>query len=182
MAHFGSGTEYALHCLLYLVGRDAAPAPSTRDLAEFQGVSVSFVAKLFTRLEKAGLVKAGEGVRGGFRLARPAERITVLQVVDAVEGRKPLFDCKEIRANCVLFQKTTPPAAATRGLCGIHAVMLQAEQEMRRALAEHSLADIAAGVAGKVPARFRQATSDWFTARAGARSPGRRPTAKKEEA
>jgi len=180
MAHISTGVEYALHCLLYLVGRDDGPSPSTRDLAEFQGVSVSFVAKLFTRLEKAGLVGAAEGVRGGFRLARPPEQISVLQVIDAVEGDKPLFDCKEIRANCALYQETPAPASITRGVCGIHAVMLQAEDAMRQTLGQHSLADIAGGVAGKVSAGQRKATSDWFLDRAQSRTRGRQ-TAMNEE-
>lgn len=180
MAHIGSGTEYSLHCLLYLVGRADDFAPSTRDLAEFQGVSVSFVAKLFTKLEKAGLAVAAEGVRGGFRLARAPEKITVLDVVDAVEGEKPLFDCKEIRARCALYQDKPAPAALTGGVCGIHAVMLEAEREMRLALARHTLADIAGGLAGKISAAQVQATELWFAERAEGRSPGRRPAKKKE--
>jgi len=172
MAHIGNGVEYALHCLLYLVGRQAEAAPSARDLAEFQGVSPSFVAKLFTRLEKAGLVRAGEGVKGGFRLARPPEQVTVLAVVDAIEGGKPLFDCREVRRNCVLY-RDAPPSWATRGVCGIHAVMREAEQEMRQALARHTLADIAAGVSVKVAPQHLEAAETWFQARAAAR--GGRP-------
>ena len=52
--------------------------------------------------------------------------------------------------------------------------MIEAEAAMRASLAKHTLADIADNVAGKVPARFRQETAAWFTARAGGR---RRPGA-----
>jgi len=173
MAHIGSGVEYGLHCLLYLVAPSEGAAPSTRDMADFQEISPSFVAKLFTKLEKAGVVRSREGIGGGFRLARPADRITVLDVVDAIEGNKPLFDCREIRAQCALFGDR-PPATATRGVCGIHAVMLDAEQQMRLALARHTLADIAAGVAGKLPAAQRQRTRDWFDERTKTRRAGRR--------
>ncbi len=62
----------------------------------FQGISPSFVAKIFPKLEKAGIVRSSEGVRGGYLLARAPEEISVLEVVDAIEGRKPLFDCQEI--------------------------------------------------------------------------------------
>ena len=74
MAHISTGLEYGLHCLLFLVDprRDVPPA-SARDLAELQGVSVEYVAKLFTKLQKADLVVATEGVCGGFRLARQAQ-------------------------------------------------------------------------------------------------------------
>ena len=86
MPHIGSRAEYGLHCLLHLVGRGQDDAPSARDLAAFQGVSASYLAKLFTKLEKAGLVVSSEGIRGGFRLARPARDISVLEIVDALEG------------------------------------------------------------------------------------------------
>jgi Rrf2 family protein len=154
--------------MLHLVADDA-PARSARDLADYQGLSPSFVAKLFTRLERAGLVRSTEGIRGGFRLARPAEEISVLDVADAIEGSKPIFDCKEIRRDCVLYGDA-PPAAATRGVCGIHAVMIEADMEMRSALARHSLGDIAARVAAKIPARQREASRDWFAARVSARA------------
>lgn len=172
MAQIGSGVEYALHCLLYLIG-DRRAGPSTRDLAEFQGLSPSFVAKLFTKLEKAGLVRSSEGVKGGFRLARPAQAISVLAVVDAIEGEKALFECREVRRRCVLYA-AAPPPEATQGVCGIHAIMLEAEREMRRVLARYSLADIAAGVALKLPARLQGAAEHWFEARVAARGAGPR--------
>ncbi|MFL5332079.1 MAG: RrF2 family transcriptional regulator [Geminicoccaceae bacterium] len=119
MSYIGTGVEYALHCLLWI----ASPLehrPSARDLAELQGVSPTFLAKIFSKLEKAGIVEATEGIRGGYGLARPAETISVLDVIDAVEGHKPLFDCQEIRGRCTLFNGKTPSWAIS-GVCGIHA-------------------------------------------------------------
>lgn len=171
MAHFGSGVEYALHSLLHLAADPGRPAPSTRELAEFQGVSVSYVAKIFTKLEKAGLVRASEGIRGGFRLIRAATHISFLDVVDAIEEGKPLFDCREIRRNCILYRGNSPPSA-TRGVCAIHAVMQRAEQAMRGELARHTLADIASDGAIKLPLPLQRAARDWFEARAAER--GRR--------
>ena len=76
MAHISAGLEYGLHCLLFLVDprRDLPPA-SARDLAGLQGVSVEYVAKLFTKLQKAGRVIATEGFAASgshVRLARSA--------------------------------------------------------------------------------------------------------------
>ena len=99
MALYGSSVEYGLHCLLYLVDSSADAKASSVDLAELQGISPSYVAKLFTELKSAGIVTAAEGARGGYQLARPAEDITVLDVVDALEGDNPLFQCKEITKN-----------------------------------------------------------------------------------
>ncbi len=165
MSQFGSAVEYALHCLLFLIGGENGTARSTRDIAEFQKLSPDYVAKLFTRLEKAGLVISREGLRGGFALARDAGAITVLQVIDAVEGHKPLFQCREVRANCVLFDKT-PPSWSGHGVCGIHAVMLRAEEAMRTSLAQTTLAELAGHVGGVVPKSHRLAASQWFQDRA----------------
>ena len=82
MAHLTASVEYSIHSLLWLVDAGAKPL-SSRDLAELQGISPSFLAKLFPRLEKAGIVKASEGVRGGYVLARPPEEVSFLQIIDA---------------------------------------------------------------------------------------------------
>ncbi len=161
MSHYGSSVELALHCLLNMVGQTEDRCPSARDLAEFQGVSPSFVAKLFTKLEKAGLVRAAQGAQGGFRLARPAGDITVLGVVDAVEADKPLFRCREVRRNCVLYDEE-PPSWASGGVCGIHSVFLDAEIAMRDRLAATSLQDIATSTAEKIPPAFYDQANQWF--------------------
>jgi Rrf2 family protein len=161
MSQFGSSVEMALHCLLNLAGQPADRHPSARDLAEFQGVSPSFVAKLFTRLEKAGIVSSGQGIQGGYSLARPAEDITVLEIVDAVEAAKPLFRCRNIRRNCILYDDPPPPWA-TQGVCGIHAVFLDAEIAMRDRLGAVTIGDLAAGTAAKIPPAFYDAADNWF--------------------
>ena len=163
MAHLTVSVEYGLHCLLWLVGADGA-AMSSRELAELQGISPSFLAKIFPKLEKAGIVIASEGVRGGYRLARAADQISILDVVDAIEGDKPLFDCQEVRGRCALFAGK-PPGWATAGVCAIHAVMLQAEKAMRDSLARQSLGSVHATFGRKVPQDFANQIGDWMDGR-----------------
>src|SRR5471032_1316891 len=100
MSHISTGVEYALHCLLFLADLPAdAPEASAKDLAELQGIPGEYAAKLFTKLNKAGLVAASEGVKGGFALAKAPQHISVLDVVDAVDGEKSLFNAaKSARA------------------------------------------------------------------------------------
>lgn len=172
MAQITVSVEYALHCLLWLVSADGRPA-SSRELAELQGISPSFLAKIFPKLEKAGIVRSSEGVAGGYALARAPTEISVLQVVDAIEGSKPLFDCREIRGRCALFGEP-PPHWATRGTCSIHAVMLRAEKAMRAELAASSLNDIAQAVTSKAPAQFSGEVQEWLRARVADRGPGAR--------
>ncbi|WP_332303237.1 RrF2 family transcriptional regulator [Rhizobium sp. GR12] len=160
MAYMTVGVEYGLHCLLWLAGSPGAHL-SSRDLAELQGISPSFLAKIFPKLEKAGIVSASEGIKGGYQMARPPGDITVLEVVDAIEGRKPLFDCQEIRGRCAVFRQC-PPSWATKGLCAIHAVMLRAEKAMRDSLATQTLADIAGDFACKAPPEFSEDVRQWL--------------------
>jgi Rrf2 family protein len=169
MSHISTGVEYGLHCLLYLTGPEqGVTEASVRDLAELQGVPVDYVAKLFTKLHKAGLIIATEGAKGGVSLARPASQISVLDVVNAIDGHKPLFECREIRGRCAVFDDS-PPGWATSGVCSIHAVMQQAEKRMRESLAEQSLSDLSGRVNAKAPRSHAPNVVKWFEGRAAAR-------------
>jgi Rrf2 family protein len=168
---YGSAVEYALHCLLWLAPARETPA-SSRELAELTGVSTALVAKILPKLEKAGVLEALGGIAGGYRLAKPADEITVLQIVDAVDGGKRLFDCKEVRLKCPLFG-ADPPTWASHGLCTIHAVMLRAEKSMRREMAQTTLLDIANAVGVKAPDSFGAEVGGWLDDRVAAREHAR---------
>lgn len=173
MSHISTGVEYALHCMLFLADLPAdAPGASAKDLAELQGIPADFVAKLMTKLTKAGLVTAAEGIKGGFTLGKPPADISVLAVVDAIDGQKALFDCREIRSRCALFEGS-PPNWATKGVCSIHAVMLEAESSMRDALKHHTLADLGRRTAEKASATYAPAVVQWLNGRASNRRSSR---------
>lgn len=171
VALYGATVEYGAHCLLLLVRPLAKPA-SSRELAELLGVSPAIVAKIFPKLEKAGLVVSTGGISGGYRLARDAAEISVLDVIDAIEGDRRLFDCKEVRENCALFGGT-PPAWVSGGVCGVHAVMLRAEKSMRAEMARTSILDLAEGMYRKAPAEFGPDVRRWFGDRATGRERSR---------
>jgi Rrf2 family protein len=170
MSFISTGVEYGLHCLLFLTTpSDGRPEATVRDLAAMQGVPFEYLAKLFTKLTKAGLVVATEGPRGGFALARAADKISFLDVVEAIDGEKPLFECREIRTRCAVFGREAPEWA-TAGVCSVHEVMLTAEKRMRDELASHSLAEICSRVAAKAPVEFGTQVSTWFEVRTASRN------------
>lgn len=78
------GVEWAVHCCVVLSQADR-PVPTAR-LAEFHGVSRTYLAKNLQQLSRAGLVRATEGRVGGYELTRGSGEITVLQIVMAIEG------------------------------------------------------------------------------------------------
>jgi Rrf2 family protein len=169
---YGAGAEYALHSLLTLATR---PEPvSVRDLATYQKIPERFLAKIFTRLKKAKIVKGIEGVAGGFALARPAGEIRVMEVLAAVDPGRTLFACAEIRSNCALFGATAP-GWATAGPCRIHAFMLDAERVLQDFLASKTLADLVCEFEHKAPKKFIQETGIWFQQRKQSRIPRNNP-------
>jgi Rrf2 family protein len=160
-ALYGAAVEYGMHCLTWLVARDAPV--SSRDLAELQGVPPAMIAKIMPRLEKAGMVASSGGINGGYRLARPPETISMLDVADAIDGRRSLIACREVRRNCALFEDEAP-RWATRRVCGIHAIMLRAEKAMRAELARTSLLDVVDNI--PAPPEFAPEIDVWLSARA----------------
>lgn len=166
---YGAGAEYALHSLLVIAAR--AEPVSVRDLARFQELPERFLAKIFTRLQKAGLVEATEGVRGGFTLARPAERITVRDVLEAVDPDRTLFECAEIRRHCALFGDS-PPGWSVAGMCRIHLFMREAEGALQQFLAGKTLVDLSREFEQKAPRHFVLDAEAWFRDRRAARASG----------
>lgn len=109
------------------------------------------------------VVAGTEDAGGGFALARTPEKISLLDVIVAIDG-KPLFDCRDIRLGCALFGSSAP-RWASRGVCSIHAVMLEAEAWMRTVFATHTLASITSRVEAKAPASFYTDVSGWLARR-----------------
>jgi Rrf2 family protein len=132
------GVEWALHCCAVLSRADR-PVPSSR-LAALHGVSRSYLAKHLQALARAGIAHASEGRDGGYVLTRAASSITVLDVVQAIEGLQPAFRCTEIRQQGELAM----PPEECRTPCGIARVMGDAERAWRSSLSGTTIADLAA--------------------------------------
>ena len=164
---YGAGAEYALHSLLILAKTDAPV--SVVDLARFQQIPERYLAKVFTRMKDAGLVVGIEGIAGGFALARAAEDIRVVEVLDAVDPDRRLFACAEIRRNCALFEGE-PPEWAAEGRCRIDLFMSEAERTLRDFLASKTLADLVCEFSRKAPPEFAAASGRWFQERRAGRT------------
>jgi Rrf2 family protein len=131
------GVEWALHCCVVLTAADR-PVSALR-LAHLHDVSATYLAKQLQALSRAGLVRAAQGQAGGYVLTRPASEVTVLDVVEAVDGARPAFVCTEIRQRGPL---ATPREACTAP-CAISRAMSAADEAWRAALRDVSIADLA---------------------------------------
>lgn len=124
------GVEWGLHCALLIAEAPGRAALPRRVLAEHYGLPEAYLAKHLQALTRAGLLHATPGPNGGFRLARPANEITVLDVLDAIEGAASPFVCQEIRRRGT---GAAPPEDCLRP-CAIATVMAQAHQAWRESL------------------------------------------------
>lgn len=134
----GDGVEQAIHSVAMLAGLSEGSVLSAGALAEFHGVSTSYLLKHLQALSGAGILQTLPGPQGGYRLARPPENITLLDIVLAVEGPEPAYRCREIRRrgpNPLPAERFTRP-------CNINAAMLRAERAYRAELGRVSIADI----------------------------------------
>lgn len=81
-----SKSEYGLLAMIDLACQPAGEPVSARALAERRNIPQPYLEQLFALLRKAGIIEARRGAYGGFVLARPAEQINVLDIVEALEG------------------------------------------------------------------------------------------------
>ncbi|WP_204061335.1 RrF2 family transcriptional regulator [Microbispora corallina] len=135
-----AGVEWALHCCVVLTSV-AEPVPAAR-LAELHDVSPTYLAKQLQALARAGLVQSVQGKSGGYVLTRSPAAITLLDVVEAIDGPDPAFVCTEIRQRGPLA--APPERCATP--CPIARAMAAAESARRAALSSVTIADLAGQV------------------------------------
>jgi len=141
----GEGVEAAIHCTATLASVEGNGTMPGAALAEAFGLSPSYLLKHLNMLTAERILESVSGPAGGYRLARPAEKITLLDIVLAVEGRGPAFRCGEIRQR----GPVKIDASAYVKPCGINAAMLKAERAYRAALAEVKVSDIVADYAAE---------------------------------
>lgn len=101
MLKLSKKVDYALMALMHLSQRDGSC--STRELAAGYGMPQDLLAKILQRLAREGLVVSQQGTKGGYQLARAADAITVVQVIEIVEGPLSLTQCLTDLGACDQF-------------------------------------------------------------------------------
>jgi Rrf2 family protein len=94
--------DYAVRAVLYLSGLDNGGRAPTSTIAREQHIPPSFLAKIVSQLSVAGVVQTSRGARGGVTLARPSTKITLLEVVEAIDGPITLNECVMDSSICPL--------------------------------------------------------------------------------
>jgi Rrf2 family protein len=150
------GVEWALHSCVNLCWIPGEPVTAAR-LAAFYELPTAYLNKQLQALSRAGNLSSTSGPKGGFQLARRPDKITLLDIVVAVDGPDEAFRCDEIlRAG-----PGGNPATDYRKTCLISQAMRKAELNWRRDLASQTIADIVASVEETFPGTPEN-TRNWF--------------------
>jgi len=152
-----AGVEWALHCCTTLGALDLGEALAAADLAGLYDLPPSYFAKAIQALSATGIVESSRGKTGGYALARPADEITMLDVVDAIDG-EPTFRCAEIRKR----GPTGQPDDAYPRPCGIAQKMAEADAAWRSSLAATTIGDLMRAAAPVIDPRQVAASREWL--------------------
>ncbi len=144
-------TEWVLHCATTLAQLEPGATASAKQLADYYDLPGPYLAKQLQALVRAGLLAATTGPRGGFRLARPASEITLLQLVEAVDGAAPPYECREIRRQ----GRGALPPDDCRDTCILARKMAEAHEAWRQHLGGITLGDILSELPTTAPGRTR---------------------------
>jgi len=135
---FTQTVEYALRAMVCLASRPEEPQ-SNSQIAATTKVPSAYLSKVLQKLAKARLVHGQRGVQGGFVLAQPADTVTILQIVSAVDPIRRIRSC--------------PLGLEAHGvrLCPLHKKMDQALAQVESAFGSTTLAAILAEPSDSIP-------------------------------
>lgn len=133
--------EYGLRCLLQVALHRGDEPVQIADIAAAEGLSPEYVAKLMRVLRQGGLVTSTRGAGGGYRLARPADDITLMQVIEVLDG--PLFP----QDFCASHAGQVPSCVhgSARSDCGIRTLWRWVGGALEGVLRKVTLADLTGG-------------------------------------
>ena len=117
--------EYAIRCALFLSFQGVGVVAKKKEIARTMHIPGQFLGKIAQQLARAGIIEIAQGARGGYRLLVPPEKLTMLDVVEAVIGEIYLNDCVARPQSCEL-------SAA----CAVHRVWEQATRQLRATLGQ----------------------------------------------
>ena len=142
--HIPAKVDYGMRALLELATTDG---PATGDaLAQAQGLPPKFLAAIMNDLRRTGLVHSQRGLEGGYRLGRPADKITAADVMRALDG--PLAEVRGLRPEMTSYE-----GAAAR----LQDVWVATRASLRSVLESVTLADM---VKGELPPHIAEMVAD----------------------
>ncbi|HRY14010.1 MAG TPA: Rrf2 family transcriptional regulator [Syntrophomonadaceae bacterium] len=131
--NINQATDYGFRAVLYLAHKDSQEWVDAQTISEHEAIPIRFLLKIMPCLTKAGIVKSHRGVRGGYALARQPQDISLLDVIEAIEGPIYLNRCLEDEAHC---SKQSAPA------CPIHRTLSDIQDQLVLELSRRTFAQM----------------------------------------
>lgn len=119
--------EYAVRCLLFVAGREFGEVVGREEIASAMQIPRQFLSKIAQQLARSGFIEIVQGPKGGYRLLKTPEEITLLDVIEAVTGEIFLNDCV-----------MRPESCFRNAECSVHLVWTKARHQLRETLREAS--------------------------------------------
>lgn len=117
--------EYAVRCVLFVAGCDPGEIVRRQDIASAMQIPSEFLSKIAQQLARSGFIEIVQGPKGGYRLLKTPEEITLLDVVEAVNGEIFLNDCV-----------MRPESCFRNAECSVYLVWKKAREQLRATLRE----------------------------------------------
>ena len=128
---FTKAEEYGILGVLYLAEKDRYVVTPLGEIAEAQDIPEKFLAKIFQSLTRAGIVRSHRGVRGGFSLGKNPAKMSIKEVLEAIQGPYHLMKCIPDIGIC---GKDT--------FCALREVLIIAEDKLVSTFEKYTLADL----------------------------------------
>ena len=123
--------DYAVRAILHLSRQNGGERAATSHIAQEQHIPPSFLAKIISQLSIAGLLHTSRGARGGVTLARAPKDITLLEVIEAIDGPIQLNECVGDNGLCTFDDD-----------CPLKPVWCEAQEDLVTRLRDTNFADL----------------------------------------
>jgi Rrf2 family protein len=123
--------DYAVRAVLYLAERGRASPIATAEIGCQQHIPLTFLVKIMSQLSAAGIVHTMRGAHGGISLGRPAEEISLLDILETIDGPMLLNECVSDPSLCPLGEN-----------CAVHRVWCQAQADLVDRLSSTTMAKL----------------------------------------
>src|SRR4030042_1152916 len=123
--------EYGLKGVLFLAGKGPEKVYLVNEISREQNIPGTFLAKIFQRLSKAGLLRSIRGAKGGFALGKPAGEITMKEIIEVLEGPIALNRCLLKKGECEVEK-----------ICPLHPVWEEVQQHFLSILENVTMQDL----------------------------------------
>lgn len=123
-------SEYAIRAIVFMA-KNPQNSYSATELYTKVDAPLKFLAKILQRMARKKILKSQRGVKGGFKIATPLESLTILDIIEAVDGPIALNKCLITGYDCI-----------RENLCPVHPIWEEAQMVLKEVLKKKTIAEI----------------------------------------